>query len=137
MATIPFQIAFGKHRVVNLDTGSESFVQQHMKDECDINFIMAKYQKTGLIEHVNNVQGRYGDFVSSDNYLDAMNAVLDAKAAFATLPSSLRSRFANDPAKFLEYVHDESNRDEMIKLGLIEVPVQNVNDVVPAPSSDA
>jgi phage internal scaffolding protein len=39
---------------------------------------------------------------------------------FNDLPSSIRSRFGNDPAAFLDFVNDEGNADEMIKLGLIE-----------------
>lgn len=129
MSTIPFQTAFGKHRSCDIDTGSLSEVQQDMRDECDINFIMAKYQKSGLIEHVNRIDGSYGDFMHASDYQTSLNEVLAARAAFDSLPSSLRYRFQNDPAQFLEFVQNDSNRDEMIQLGLIEVPVENVNSV--------
>jgi len=39
---------------------------------------------------------------------------------FNDLPSSIRSRFGNDPAAFLDFVQDENNADEMVKLGLTE-----------------
>lgn len=137
MANIPFQTAFGKHRVVNLDTGDESEVQQHCRDECDINFIMARYEKIGIVEHLNERDAQYGDFLSATDYQTAMNAVFEARDAFMSLSSSLRTRFDNDPAKFLEFVHDPNNRDEMIELGMIDVPVENVNNVPSDPVSEA
>jgi len=126
-----FQTPFGKHRSDDLHFSEDepSLTQQSMAEECDINFIMAKYQKHGVIEHVNSVQGQYGDFVTSTDYQVAMNEVLLAREAFESLPSSLRNRFENDPVQFLDFVHDDKNREEMIQLGLIEVPVENVNDV--------
>ena len=35
------------------------------------------------------------------------------------LPSSLRSRFGNDPAAYLDFVSNEENKPEMAKLGLL------------------
>lgn len=132
MASIPFQTAFGSHRPDDLHFGEDevSLTHQSMKDECDINLIMARYQSTGLIEHVNQFEGNYGDFMDATDYHSAMNEVLAANDAFASLPSSIRERFSNDPAQFLDFVHDDKNRDEMIKMGLIEEPILNVNSSV-------
>ena len=38
-----------------------SLTKQSFKDECNINNIMSKYMKDGLIGHVNKHQGRYDD----------------------------------------------------------------------------
>lgn len=128
MASISFQVPFGSYRKVDLDfTDIPSMTHQCFAQECDINLIMARYQKTGIIEHVRSVEGRYGDFISSPDYHTAMNEIIAAQDAFDSLPSSLRARFENDPARFLDFVHDEKNRDEMIQLGLIESKVENVN----------
>ena len=48
-----------------------------------------------------------------------MNIVASAQQEFDQLPAPVRKRFGNDPASFLDFVHDDSNIDEMAKLGLI------------------
>lgn len=99
-----------------------SLAQQSFKDECDINNIMAKYERTGMIEHVNQFQGQYGDFIGFPDYHQAMNAVKEAESMFMTLPSSIRERFNNNPETFLAFAQDENNQDEMIRMGLIPAP---------------
>ena len=41
-----------------------------------------------------------------------------AQEQFAALDAAVRSRFDNDPAKFLEFTADPANADEMVKMGL-------------------
>ena len=104
---------------VQVDAGGESRTKQSFKKECDINHIMAKYQKTGAITHYNKHQQQYG-IADGQTFQDAMNLVCEAQEMFNDLPSSIRSRFGNDPAAFLDFVQDEDNADEMVKLGLTE-----------------
>ncbi len=93
--------------------------KQSFAYECEINNIMAKYQKTGAIAHVNQHAENY-DFASSLDFADAMRLVVTAQDMFNGLPSSIRSRFANDPAQFLDFVQDADNEAEMKEMGLIE-----------------
>ena len=104
---------------VQIDAGENPALNSHFKKECDINVIMAKYQKTGAITHFNKHQAQYG-MADGQTFQDAMNLVCEAQEMFNDLPSSIRSRFGNDPAAFLDFVQDESNADEMVKLGLTE-----------------
>ncbi len=78
---------------------------------------MAKYQKTGAIAHVNKHAGEYG-FATSDDFSTAMRTVTIAQEMFDGLPSSIRNRFANNPAQFLDFVQDADNKKEGQKLGL-------------------
>lgn len=96
--------------------------KQSFQSECDINTIMSKYQKTGLIEHVQKFQGSYGDFTSVADYQLSLNQVLDAQNAFEALPSAIRARFQNNPGAMLAFLEDPKNRDEAVKLGLVEPP---------------
>lgn len=99
-----------------------SMTKQSFASECDINNIMSKYQKSGLLTHVNKYQGSYADVSNAVDYHDALNIVLAGNEAFESLPSSLRKKFNNDPAEFLSFVDDAENADEMIKLGLRKQP---------------
>lgn len=95
-----------------------SRTKQSDADQCEINNIMAKYARTGAINHFNTHQGSYGDATGHD-FQTSMNIVIDAQNMFDELPSNIRNRFENEPAQFLDFVNDEANKSEMAELGLL------------------
>lgn len=96
----------------------EGMTRQSMKDECDINIIMRKYQKTGAVAHVREFGAFYGD-VEPVTFHEAMETIRQANEMFAALPSSVRKRFSNDPSEFLDFVSKpQENEAELRKLGL-------------------
>ena len=118
--------------------------RQSMREECDINNIMKKYQSSGAITHFARHEARYG-FADSVTFHEALNIVTEADTMFADLPSELRKRF-DTPGAFLDFVQDEKNGDEMIELGLraprtpIEkklVPLAAEAPEIPAPAEPA
>lgn len=118
----------------------KTMTKQSFKDECDINTIMAKYQTTGLIEHVQSVRGAYGDFTSVEDYQLSLNQVIEAQAAFDNLPAKIRDRFANDPARLMSFLQDEANLDEARALGLVEpekIPAGAPPQTPPAPAEES
>lgn len=128
--------AFRTHDRVQLLCEESSRAKQSMSAECDINLIMDKYARDGLVAHLNTHQGSYGDLPGVVDYHDALNAVISAKEAFDTLPSKIRSRFDNEPAKFLAFVNDDANLDEMAELGLIENTKTRDPDPVQIPENE-
>lgn len=94
-----------------------TLTQQHSKDEVDINNIMARYIKTGVIDHVAKYSPQYTENTSTD-YHQAMNIVLKADTMFGELPSTVRKQFDNNPAEFLTFVNDEKNHDKLAEMGL-------------------
>lgn len=94
----------------------ESMTQQSDKDDADINILVKKF-KGGQIPQ-RSVAPMYGDFTSGDDYRAIVEKVNAADAAFRDLPADVRGRFMNDPARFMDFVHDEKNLDELRKLGL-------------------
>ncbi|AXL15257.1 internal scaffolding protein [Microviridae sp.] len=113
----PFRTAYGPKLKVQATPVGESRARQSMKDECDINNIMKRYQKTGLISHLKTYQGQYGEFADI-NFHEAMNAVASAQSMFETVPSRIRALFNNDPGRFIEFATDPANLPELRKLGL-------------------
>lgn len=91
--------------------------KQSFKDESDINNIVAKYQKTGAMAHVNQHGPEYG-FATSHDFSSAMRLITQAQNMFNGLPSTIRNRFNNNPGEFLDFVQDANNHDEMLELGL-------------------
>ncbi len=96
--------------------------KQSFKDETDINQILAKERKTGLITHVNRFQGQYADVTGAVDYQEALNAVADAREAFASVPAGIRAQFENDPGTFLKFVTDPTNAETMYDMGLAVRP---------------
>lgn len=122
----------------------EDLVQQHMRDECDVNVIMARYQKTGELSHLGAIAGSYGDFSDVGDYKEGLERIIAADAAFMELPSSIRDRFHNDPAKFIDFCVDPENLDELREMGLAppkrvtpSVKVENVEDLRSEPKGGA
>jgi phage internal scaffolding protein len=128
-----FKTAYGPRHRVPMDFEGVSLTQQCFKDECDVNRIVEKYQKTGLIDHVNTHQGQYADLGDGITFEAAMDHILKAEEAFTSLPSFIRKRFSNDPREFLEFVNDPDNGDELVRMGLAKAkpPVEPVVEMPP------
>ena len=94
-----------------------SMTQQHFKEECDVNNILAKFVRTGVLP-ANCRPGDYFDCSTIQDYQDCLNRVIEAQENFDTLPSGIRKYFQNDPGKFLEFVQNPENIDKGIELGL-------------------
>lgn len=110
---------FGDRKRVKQEQGPEdSQVQQHLSAETDINNIMAKYRKTGVLSHVTNMAHEYGDFSEVPDYKTAMEQIMAADHLFMQLPAAVRDRFGNDPANFITFATDAENLEELRKLGL-------------------
>lgn len=100
---------------------AEGMTKQSFKEECDINTLVQRFGLTGQLPE--NVRAPvYGDFTEVVDYQSALNAVIAADASFMELPASVRSRFANNPALFVDFCSDPANREEAIKLGLVVPP---------------
>ena len=111
-----------------------SLAQQHMKDECDINVIVERFGVTGQLPQ-SPLEPSYGDFSGVSDYHTALNAIKAAEASFMALPAKIRARFDHDPNALLEFLQNETNRDEAIELGLIdgEPVVQPIVSAVETP----
>lgn len=96
-----------------------SLTQQQFAEDCDINCIISKFTKTGLLTHVKESQGSYGDFLKIPDYQTSLNLITQAQSDFNLLPPQLRSKFQNDPNNLINYLSQPQNQDEAIKLGLL------------------
>ncbi len=96
-----------------------SLTQQHFKDETDINNILRQFNITGLLSE-SPLSPRYGDFTGIVDYHSALNAVIAAEDGFNALPADLRATFGNDPEQLINFLDDPKNKDEAIRLGLVD-----------------
>lgn len=91
--------------------------QEHM-EEADINYVAERFMRTGEAPQLLNLPTA-GDFEGIFDFQTAMNTIAQAREEFMSLPAKVRTRFGNDPAQLLEFVHDKDNYEEAVKLGFI------------------
>lgn len=116
-----------------------SMTRQSEMEACDIHNILRQFSQRGFEELVrqNAAAGQYADLTNLPDYQEALNTVIAADNAFMSLPSQVRDRFQNDPARFVEFLADPANQDEAIRLGLsvdtrpTDPPIQRVEVVNP------
>jgi len=110
-----------------------TMTKQSFKKACDINQIMLRYQKTGIVDHVAKHGASYLDLDGS-TYLEHMNVVANAQTMFEELPSKARTYFDHDPVKFLDYVSSgKATAETLTELGLANHRVV-VSDDQPTPT---
>ncbi len=119
--------------------------KQSMKAECDINLIVAKFEKSGLLTHVSQGLPSFVDVSEMTDYRSAMEHVRSVEEYFAGLPAAVRARFVNDPIEFMEYLDSGASEEDLRALGLEVLGDRRarahdgregdevVADVVPAP----
>lgn len=93
-------------------------VQSGLADS-DINTIVRRFGISNTLPSA-RVLPEFGDFTGVQDYQSALNGIMEADAAFSSLPAVVRARFANDPAKLWEFVHDPANHEEAARLGILE-----------------
>lgn len=107
-----------KGQRVTFESKQETKTEQAHAASTNINKIVQRYKKTGLMP-ISSMQAMYGDFTSFDDYHAAQNQIINANNNFMALPSDIRKRFDNDPGQLLEFLNDEKNRKEAEEMGLI------------------
>lgn len=98
-------------------TGDPGMTDQSQAADCDVNKIVDRYMKTGVLPGT-DVEGLYGDFVDVTDFQTSMNIVIRAQEQFDALDAKVRKRFGNDPSEFLAFCNDPSNAKELVSLGL-------------------
>ncbi len=114
---MPFSHPLATQSPVDLQD-EHPLTEQHHKEACDIHNIMARYDATGLLEHVNQHQGTYGDFTSAPDLLEAHRAIQETQEMFDSLPSKMRREFGDDPVNYIEFMQNPSNYDQIVDMGL-------------------
>ena len=118
--------------------GGTSRTKQSFKEECDINKIVDRAAKAGVLQDVLRLPdpANYLDVSSAPDFLSAQNLIIKARSQFDALPAKVRNRFQNDPSAFLAFASDPKNKEGMRELGLLKEeqpkPVKESTDPKPA-----
>lgn len=120
---------------VSVETGlscpEPTLTKQEFAEQCDPNFVIQQHLR-GIDIPASALQPFYGDFTGVPDYHTALNIVTEAKASFDALDARIRSRFDNDPGKFLAFVNDPANEQSLIEMGFA-LPRESEPSPTPAP----
>lgn len=82
--------------------------------------------------------GYYGDWDNTIDLKEALDRAHTAERTFGLLPADIRSKFNNDPYQLWDWIQDEKNHEEAVKLKLLRRTVQEPpKPVEPAPGASA
>lgn len=102
--------------------GTQLITKQSHKQECDINYILTQFKKTGIITHISNQTPVYDDLPDQFDYQSSLNLLQAAGDSFSALPSVVRRYFDNDPALLLAALHNPEMRSKLEELGILKGP---------------
>ena len=117
----------------------DSLTQQQLKEEADINTIVDRFLRSGVLPTPVNMP-QYVDYEGVFDFQSAMNVVRAADENFMRLDAKVRARFNNSPQEFLEFFANPENTEEAIRLGLAipqqAAPVTQVTEAEPTSKSE-
>lgn len=97
-----------------------SATKQEFAKDADINTLVGRYGIGPLAQ----LQGQqfYFDATNVPDYHAGMSRMTKAREEFEALPAKIRARFNHDPGNLVAFLNDASNKDEAIRLGLVNAP---------------
>lgn len=122
----PFPVVRVMTVVDEKDPAWASRTSQEFKDAADINNIVATWTRSGVCPNVNVKEPLFVDCTQNKSFQDQLQSHIDAQNAFMTLDPKVRKQFDNSYVNLMDFLAKEENRDEAIRLGLID-KVDDVN----------
>lgn len=113
------------HKRVQTINKSKSLTQQSDREFSELKQILSKYEMTGVMEHLRNVDLEFRDITTFTDYHEAMREAERAKVAFMELPSKVREAFEHDHGQWLDAAEDglsEAQTARLIKSGYLPAP---------------
>lgn len=122
-----------------LECLDESLAIQSAEEESNINTIVRRFGITGELPNDLKMP-QSGDFTGVPDFHTAMCMVRKSQEEFLRVPAEIRARFSNDPQLLMNFLDDDSNRDEARKLGFLRPdpvsPEPTLVRVVPEPTQN-
>lgn len=97
-----------------------SLTKQSEYQQSDIHFILKQFERNGVMNHLAEHEGTYGDYADLPTYHEAQNIIAEAKSMFESVPATIRDQHDNDPGKFVSWMMDPKNREAMLEQGFTD-----------------
>lgn len=100
-----------------------SLTEQAHAAETDINGIIARYKKTGVLGTPDQIRDMFfGDFSEVGSRFECALITADAKEQFMALPIEARREFGHSLEDFLKALDDPTQLERFVKVGLVKAP---------------
>lgn len=113
-----FATAYGPKNAKKQFFDEPSRAKQSFRDECDINNIIAHVRNRGTVTHLNDKQPLYG-YAPSVDLRESLELSMNAIDSFEELPARIRKEFDNDPVRFVEFIENPENIDQLREWDLL------------------
>lgn len=110
---------------------TETKTQQQFRDDTDINTIIARFGIEAQVP-ADFKWPEPNEFIDTFDFQSSMNIIRKAQEQFMSLPADVRSRFDNDPQKFMQFFNNPRNQEEAIEMGL----AQRIPEPTPTPTPE-
>lgn len=109
--------------------------KQEFREECDMNVIIRRFNQSGQLPvNMQNLRPVFADVSEIGDFASAVQQVTAAREAFNALDPDVRARFSNNPVNLVQWLQDDKNYDEAVRLGFIEKKAE-VPTPPPVPAS--
>lgn len=97
---------------------------QSDRTQSELKHILAKYEATGVLVNLRDVDLEYRDVSEFEDYVDMSRQLTAAKQAFMRLPPQVREVFDHSVEQWLDAAHDREKfdryRPQLEELGVVE-----------------
>lgn len=108
-----------RERVFSPSTAGTGRTKQEFRNDADINSIIAKYRRTGVLPpSAHRSAARFGDFSQIPDFTEMCARVDAARDLFLALPSAVRKAFDHDPGKFIAATQSREGMEKLVELGI-------------------
>lgn len=117
----------------------ETLTEQAHKDACDLNHIIKKYDRKGVMrlqQQVTVDEEALLDLVGFD-YQTAEQNLARVRSEFEMLPSEVRFKFRNDPGEYLKYLSRPQKAADEVKEIIPKPKAGKEPEVAPEPPEEA
>lgn len=112
-----FQTAYGPKIKLTTTNNDPTMTKVALAEQLDVNNIIKKYNKTGILKNAENYEAIFGDFNETD-FQESLNTIIKAEELFINVPSKIRAQFENSPGRFIDFATNPENLQQMRDWGL-------------------
>lgn len=114
-----------------------SLTKQSEVHRSEMRHILAKYEQTGVLVGLRDVDLAYRDVTEFTDFADLMRQTKEAEAAFMRLPSKVRELFDHSVEQWLDTAHDadklDALRPQLEEMGILEAVAGPATPPEPSP----
>lgn len=96
-----------------------TITQQHFAAECNINQIIARFNKTGVLGDGKPTPPSYADVSLFGDFRESQEKIQKGKAAFAAMPVEVRRLAGGDPSRLWDVLVNPENRQILENAGVL------------------